>query len=137
MTSARFGVAAAPPEMAAWNLALRFGLELAALTGLAIAAWRLTSAPLRPIAVVGVPLIAAAAWGVFNVVGDPSRSGSAPIEVPGWTRLLVELAVLGAGTVAFAMAGWRPVAVGYAALVVLHNVAAWPRIHWLLTLGRG
>ena len=51
-----------PPDMAGWNLALRFGLEVAALAGLATAAWRLTNGIWRWPAVVAVPLIAAIAW---------------------------------------------------------------------------
>ena len=41
----------------------------------------------------GLPAIAAAAWVTFAVPGDPSRSGRAPVPVPGWVRLLLELAV--------------------------------------------
>ena len=72
-----------PPSMPGWNLALRFGLDLAALAGLAAAAWKLGSGPGRWIGVVAVPVAAATVWGVFNVLDDPSRSGAAPVEVNG------------------------------------------------------
>lgn len=121
-----------PPPMAGWNLALRFGLELVALAGLALAAWNVTSGAMRWIAVVAVPVGAATAWGVFNVLGDPSRSGSAPIEVSGSTRLAIELLILGAGAAALALAGQPAVGVGFAVLVTAHYVASRDRIDWLL-----
>lgn len=123
---------ASPPQMAAWNLALRFGLEIAALIGLGAAAWTLTSMPARLGAVVLVPLAAAIAWAVFNVAGDPSRSGNAPVEVPGWLRLGIELAVLLAGAVAIALAGRRDLGVAVALAVAFHYAASWSRIQWLL-----
>lgn len=51
-----------PPAMAAWNLALRFGLELGAIAGLGLAAWKLTSGPVRWAAVTLIPLSAGAIW---------------------------------------------------------------------------
>ena len=42
------------------------------------AAWAMSSGAIRWVAVIGVPLAAAVAWGVFNVIDDPSRSGAAP-----------------------------------------------------------
>lgn len=124
----------APPTMAGWNLALRFGLELTALFGLGFAAWKLLSGPVRMAAIVIVPVIAAVLWTVFNVVGDPSRSGAAPVEVPGWTRLIVELAVLGAGAAAIVVAGRRDIGVVYAALIVFHYAVSMSRVQWLLSV---
>lgn len=121
-----------PPTMAPWNLALRFGLEMAGLTGLALAAWTLGSGPVRLAAVVLVPLAAAVVWAVFNVVEDPSRSGSAPVEVAGWIRLVVELGLLLAGAVAFAVAGHPRVGIVFAATVAGHYAASLPRLRWLL-----
>ena len=121
-----------PPAMAGWNLALRFGLELAALAGLAIAAWKLTSGPMRWVVAIAVPVTAAIIWGVFNVLGDPSRSGAAPIEVTGWTRLGIELLVLGGGAAAVAIAGRPTVAIAFAVVIVAHYVASWSRVEWLI-----
>ncbi|MDH3303457.1 MAG: YrdB family protein [Acidimicrobiia bacterium] len=122
----------APPTMAGWNLALRFGLELVALFGLGFAAWKLTSGPVRPAAVVILPVFAATLWTVFNVVGDPSRSGAAPVEVPGWTRLVIELAVLGAGAVAIFLAGRQDLGLAHGAVIIFHYAVSWPRVQWLL-----
>jgi hypothetical protein len=118
--------------MSAWNLALRFALEVGALIALAIAAWTLTSSPVRWAAVVVVPAIAVASWGIFNVLDDPSRSGQAPVEVAGWLRLAIEFAVLGGGAAALALAGQPLVALGMALLLVVHYAASWSRVTWLL-----
>ena len=120
------------PEMAGWNLGLRFALELAALTGLAVGAWKLSSGAWRVVAVIVVPIAAATIWGVFNVVGDPSRSGNAPVEVPGWTRLLVETLVLGGGVAGFAIADRPWLASSLAVFVIFHYATSWNRAHWLL-----
>lgn len=121
-----------PPEMAGWNLALRFGLELAAFTGLAMAAWRLSPGGLRWVAVWAVPLVAATIWGVFNVIDDPSRSGEAPVEVAGSTRLAIELAVLGGGAAAFAVSQQPMLSLGIALLITVHYTMAWNRVEWLV-----
>ena len=124
---------ATPPTMPAWNLTLRFCLELAALTGLGMGAWRLSPGPTRLATVAAVPLGAAAAWAVFNVVGDPSRSGSAPVEVPGWARLTLELGILLAAAVAFVIAGRPGIGIAYTVVVALHYAASVPRLQWLVT----
>ena len=121
-----------PPETAGWNLGLRFGLELAALAGLGAGAWSLTSGAVRWVAVIAVPVVAAIVWGVFNVLDDPSRSGAAPIEVPGWTRLAIELFILGGGAVAVAVAGKRTLALVFAFVIAAHYAASWSRIEWLI-----
>jgi hypothetical protein len=118
--------------MAGWNLALRFGLELAALAGFGLAAWKLTSGPLRWAAVIVVPLTAAVIWGVFNVVDDPSRSGQAPVEVNGWTRLAIELLILGGGAAAFALAGRSEIAIVFAVLIAVHYATSMSRLQWLV-----
>lgn len=118
--------------MAGWNLALRFGLELGALAALGAAAWRLTSGPMRWVAVIVVPVVAAILWGVFNVVDDPSRSGAAPVEVPGWARLTLELMILTGGAIALAIAGRRGYAIGFGVLVALQYLTSWSRIEWLV-----
>ncbi len=121
-----------PPTVAGWNLALRFGLELGALAGLGVGAWTLASGAARPLAAALVPLLAAIAWGVFNVRHDPSRSGRAPVEVPGRVRLALEVAVLVAGAAAFILADRTPIGLVLAALVMLHYATSWPRVRWLL-----
>ncbi|HKJ55146.1 MAG TPA: YrdB family protein [Nitriliruptoraceae bacterium] len=118
--------------MRPWNLALRFVLEMAALVGLGLAAWGATTGVLRWVLVFLLPLAAAACWGTFNVVDDPSRSGRAPVEVAGWIRLLIELVVLFGGWIGYAIAGLPAVGVAFAALTVLHYAVGHARVRWLL-----
>lgn len=121
-----------PPSMPGWNLGLRFVLEVAALAGLAAAASRLGSGPVRWIALVAVPVAAAVVWGVFNVLDDPSRSGAAPVEVNGVTRLALELTILLGGAAAVALAV-RPVfGVAFAAAIVGHYIVSLDRVEWLV-----
>jgi len=122
-----------PPVMAGWNLALRFGLEVAAFVGLGAAAWDQTTGATRWIAVIALPVGAMAVWGIFNVLNDPSRSGEAPVEVPGWVRLAIEFLILGAGTVALGIVWGRNLGIGVAMLLALHYAASWRRIRWLLS----
>jgi hypothetical protein len=121
-----------PPTIAGWNLALRFGLELGALAGLGLAAWTLTPSSVRWAAVTLVPTTATVIWGVFNVVGDPSRSGAAPVEVSGWIRLAIEALILGGGAAAMAFAGRRDIGIIFALLVAFHYAASTSRIEWLV-----
>jgi len=121
-----------PPHMAGWNLGLRFGLEIVSLIALGAAAWQLAPGSWRWPAAGAVPLVAAALWATFNVVGDPSRSGEAPVEVAGAIRLSLELTILGAGVIALVVAGRRDLA-GIAAVAIgFHYVTSWSRVQWLL-----
>lgn len=114
------------------NLGLRFALEVTCLVGIGWASWHLTAPPWRWALVIAIPLVAAAAWGVFAVPDDPSRSGSAPVPVPGLLRLIIEFAVLGAGVAGFALAGRPIIAATLAVLLVGHYVWSYQRIIWLL-----
>jgi hypothetical protein len=117
--------------MAGWNLALRFALEIAALVGVAAGAWSLTGGVWRWIAAAVAALAAVTAWGVFNVVGDPSRSGRAPVEVSGVQRLTIEAMVLGLGIVGLVIVvPWLGVIVACA--TVVHYGFSRTRLAWLL-----
>ena len=69
---------------------------------------------------------------VFNVVDDPSRSGEAPVEVSGWIRLAIELAILGGGAAAFAIAQRPTIAISVAVLIVIQYATSRSRVEWLL-----
>lgn len=122
-----------PPEMRTWNLAVRLGLELAALTGLGLAAWSQTTGAARAVAPIAAPLAAAVLWGTFNVPDDPSRSGRAPVEVSGRVRLGVELLIFGGGWIAYGIAGYPVTGAVLAAATVLHYLVARERLRWLLS----
>lgn len=113
------------------NLTLRFLLELAALVAVGAWGWQQREDGLRFALAIGIPLLLAAAWGVFAVPDDPSRSGKAPLSVPGLLRLLFELAF-------FALAVWALYAIGqtnlgwiFGVVVVLHYLSSYDRMLWL------
>jgi hypothetical protein len=114
-------------------LAIRFLLELAALLAMGFWGWKEHQGWFRVFPALAVPLIAAALWITFAVPGDPSRSGSAPIAVPGSLRLALELMV-------FAFAAWALYDAGSVKLsailggsVCLHYLASYDRVRWLVT----
>ena len=115
------------------NLAFRFLLEITALLSVGLWGWRQQDGWLRYLLAIMIPVILAAIWGTFTVPDDPSRSGSAPIVTPGLTRLILELAI-------FAVAVWSLYHMNYgkaglifAILVILHYIASYDRIIWLLS----
>ncbi len=114
------------------NLAVRFLLEIAALVGAGLYGWRFDP-PQRFILAALLPLLMAAAWGIFAVQGDPSRSGRAPVPVPGWLRLMIELAVLGFGVWAVAQSGYQTVAAVMGLVVIIHYALSYDRLKWLLS----
>ena len=120
------------PPPAPGGLALRAGLEVAALVGLAAGGWALFDTPAAWFAAIALPVAGAIAWGVFNVPGDPARSGAAPVAVPGVARIGLELLLLVAGAAGLALAGWTWLAVIMVALVVLHYATTQKRLGWLL-----
>ena len=113
------------------NLAIRFLLEIIAL--IALGAWAKAQFPGATgfILMIVVPLVAAAAWGTFNVKGDPSRSGKAPVPVPGLIRLLLELSIFSSATWALFTLnptyGWI-----FGLVTLVHYILSYDRIAWLL-----
>jgi hypothetical protein len=114
------------------QLGLRFVLEVAALVLIGRGAARQVPEAWATFAALGAPALAAALWVTFAVRGDPSRSGRAPVPVPGPVRLLLEVAVFGAGAVSLVSEGQHGLAVVYGALVVAHHVGTTARLRWLL-----
>jgi len=113
------------------NLAVRFLLEIIALV--ALGAWGKANFPgvLGFVLMILIPLLAAIVWGTFNVKGDPSRSGKAPVPVPGIIRLLLELAFFGFAT--WALFSLNPTYGWIFGLVTLaHYILSYDRIIWLL-----
>ena len=114
------------------NLAFRFLLEITALTFIGIWGWQMGAGWTRFALALVFPVFAASLWGIFNVPNDPSRSGKAPVPVPGIVRLLIELAY-------FAFATWGIYDLGFSRLsmvlgiaVILHYLVSYDRVLWLL-----
>jgi len=114
------------------NLAVRFLLELAGLVAMAYWGARQADGVLRYVLAVGIPLVAAALWGTFAVPGDPSRSGKAPVPVPGIVRLALELAFFVFAVWALYDAGLVTSSIGTGVIVLIHYAVSYERIVWLL-----
>lgn len=117
------------------NLALRFCLEMTALIGVGMWGWHQTDGWRRYLFAIGLPLILSAIWGVFNVPGDPSRSGNAPVVVPGFVRLVIEALFFACGGYALISLGHVTIGGTFIVVVIVHYMASFNRILWLLKRG--
>ena len=97
------------------NLAVRFLLELGALTALAFWGFRTGEGALRWIIGLGAPLVAAVVWGMFV-------APKAFVSAPGGVRFAVEVAVWASATVALAAAGLPGLAVAFALVVTVNRI---------------
>ena len=113
------------------NLAFRFVLEIAALMAIGVGAYNLASGFFAWILGIGLPVVVAVGWGTFNVPGDESRSGKAPVVVRGIVRLVFELVVFTTAVVLL----WfvSPIAAMVLGIgVAIHYLLSIDRIRWLL-----
>ena len=114
------------------NLTIRFGLEVAALIGIGYWGWHQSSGALGYLLALVLPLVAAIAVGIFRVPNDTSASGRAPVAVPGIARLILELAFFAFAVWALFRLGRMATAAILGILVILHYLASYDRIAWLL-----
>ena len=114
------------------NDVLRFILELWALVVFGYWGLNQSLGLLNYALMLILPIIAAVVWGTFTVPNDPSRSGGAPVPVPGAIRLLIEFLIL--GTAFWIMYTMSLVLLGlvFGFLVIIHYILAHKRIRWLL-----
>ena len=115
------------------NLAVRFILELSALLVMGVWGWGQGEGWFRFLLALGVPLIAAVVWGTFAVPNDPSRSGAAPVAVPGILRLAIELAFFLFATWALYDLGNTRLSWALGVIVALHYIASYDRMLGLIT----
>ena len=113
------------------NLAFRFVLEIAAFAALAVGGYAIGTGVFSWIFAIGLPVAAMAAWGTFNVPGDRSRSGEAPVPVPGVVRLLVEIDVFCVAVIVVWFAN-PTFALALLVGVIIHYALSIDRIKWLL-----
>ncbi|MEM9326895.1 MAG: YrdB family protein [Bacteroidota bacterium] len=115
------------------NLALRFLLELTALFVTGLWGWKQTDSWWRFLLAIGLPVVIGAIWVTFAVPDDPSRSGNAPVVVPGFVRLVIELCMLGFGSWALYQLGHTGMGLGLAVTILIHYVISYDRVAWLLS----
>jgi len=114
------------------NLAVRFLLEIAALIAMGYWGWTQHAGALRFALGLGGPLLAAVLWAILRVPNEPGAPGHATVPVPGWLRLLLELAL-------FTFAAWGLFASGattagtiFAIVALLHYAVSYDRVWWLI-----
>lgn len=114
------------------NLALRFVLELAAIFSLGVWGRSLNAGPAGYVWMILIPVLAAFAWGTFRTPDDRSASGRAPVAVPGWLRLLIEIVFFALATWGLNQSGHPTSAAILGVAVIIHYVLSYDRIGWLL-----
>ncbi len=115
------------------NLTIRFLLELSALAAAGIWGWNQNDGWIRFLISFGIPIVLAAVWGIFAVPNDPSRSGNAPIDVPGVVRLAIELAIFAFATWALQDLGYLRTTWIFGIIVAIHYIISYDRIMWLFS----
>ena len=110
------------------NLGLRLVLEISALMAIGLWAWGRGSWLSALITTVSLSMV----WGIFNVKGDPSRSGNAPVQVSGLFRLLLELAIFTTAFFCLGIMGYVSLSRQFGLLLIIHYLLSWRRILWLL-----
>ncbi|HVZ56082.1 MAG TPA: YrdB family protein [Chitinophagaceae bacterium] len=111
------------------NLALRFLLELVILYSLGAWAWKTQQGWLRYLGVIAVPLLAAAAWGIFRT---PADHGKGLVATPGILRLALELVLFAAATWGLREAGYPRWALAFGAVTLAHYALSYDRVLLLL-----
>ena len=114
------------------NLAVRFLLEISGLAALGFWGWKQGEGGFRIIPAIGIPVLAAAIWGTLAVPEDPSRSGKAPVPVPGIFRLVIEAAF-------FSFVAWSLYKTTglllcsiFSIVTIIHYAVSYDRILWLI-----
>jgi len=114
------------------NLGARFILEIVAMLAIGYWGWNQATGGVRYLLAGGLPILAAAAWGVFRVPGDSSASGGVPVHVPGLARLVLELGLFTFAVWGLSNVGQTTLAVIMGAIVILHYAISYDRIAWLI-----
>ena len=114
------------------NLGQRFLLELTALAAASYWGWTYFAGPLGIVSAVVFPVAAAVLWGTFAVPNDPSRSGSAPVAVPGAARIVLELAFFALPALGLYTSGATQLSILFSSVVLVHYVVSYDRVIWLI-----
>jgi hypothetical protein len=114
------------------NLLFRWFLDLAVLASVGLWGWQRTGGWGRPFVAVLLPLTIVAVLGLFAAEDDPTRSGYAPVPVPGGLRFLLEVAVFGLACLALADLGLHRAGMSLSGGVLVHYALDWRRVRRLL-----
>ncbi len=114
------------------NLLVRFLLELAALGAFGYWGWQQAEGALAYLLAIGLPVLTAVLWVTFAVPEDPSRSGHAPVPVPGLLRLLLELLFFASAAAALVHAGVVLPGRLLGIVTIIHYGLSFDRLKWLV-----
>lgn len=110
------------------NLAVRFLLELCILIAYGMWGWHLGVSHeltwVSYVAAIGLPLIAAALWGIFRIPNDPNP---APVAIPGQLRLLLEWGLFGSSVWMLYRLGYSRAGLIMGVIVVIHYMVSYDR----------
>lgn len=115
------------------NLAVRFLLEIAMLIVLGYWGWHTRAGWIRYPAAIGLPLTAAALWGIFRIPDDPKP---APVEIPSLMRLILEWVLFGSAIWALYDMGYTRLSLIMGVIVILHYIVSYDRTLVMLKNGR-
>jgi hypothetical protein len=110
-------------------LLIRLFLELFGFFAFGYFGWQAGSGFLRFALAALLPLAAASIWGTFRVPNDP---GPAPVTVPGWLRLLIEVVFFSSAAIFLFLAGQENAALILGTVFVLLYAVSYDRVVWLL-----
>jgi hypothetical protein len=114
------------------NLIFRFFLEMVSLYAIGQWGWRQAGDAWRWGLAIGLPLIAAAVWGIFKVQGDQEVSGKVVVPVSGWLRLGIEFIFFGLAVAALLSTGQLLLGVLVLVAIFLHYLLSMDRLRHLL-----
>jgi hypothetical protein len=114
------------------NLGFRFLLELAALFTVGYWGWHRDIGAFRFVLGIVGPCLFAAVWYTFNTKDDPSRSGKAPVPVPGIVRLVLEIVLFVMATIGAYSSISKLTGIIFGSAVLIHYIASYKRISWML-----
>ncbi len=114
------------------NLGVRFLMELGGLAAVGAWGWQQGDGLWRLVWAIGLPLVVAVVWSVFAVPHDPSRSGKAPIPIPGLLRLILELVIFAFATWSLYTVGVTTLSAIFGTLTIIHYLLSYDRIGWLI-----
>jgi hypothetical protein len=115
-----------------FNPVIRFLLEIAALVAIGHWGFSQHTGIWRFLLGIGLPVIAAAIWATFAVPDDRSRSGRAPVPIPGVLRLVLELSLFGLAAWALYATGSPLLALILGSITIVHYALSYDRIAWLI-----
>ncbi len=114
------------------NLFVRFLLEIAMLIIFGYWEFHRNVHWERWAGAIGLPLAAAALWGIFRIPDDPKP---APIEVPGIVRLLLEWVLFGSAIWALQDLKQIQLSLVMAIIILLHYIVSYDRT-WAMLRNR-